>query len=89
LLFDVQHGQCERLVTVRTGKRTIALATQAVVGIFEAADGELNDLPPLLGNVEAIAGLKTLDQQLVFLLHAARIIPDDVLVRLDGAGVRA
>jgi purine-binding chemotaxis protein CheW len=89
LLFDGQPGQCERLVTVRTGKRTIALATQAVVGIWETADGELDDLPPLLGNAEAIAGLKTLDQQLVFLLQIARIIPDDIFVRLDSAGVRA
>jgi purine-binding chemotaxis protein CheW len=89
LLFDGQHGQCERLVTVRTGKRTIALATQAVVGICETADGELDDLPPLLGNAEAIAGLKALDQQLVFLLHTARIIADDILVRLDSAGVQA
>jgi purine-binding chemotaxis protein CheW len=89
LLFEVPHGQCERLVTVRTGKRTIALATEAVVGICETADGELDDLPPLLGNVEAIASLKTLDQQLVFLLHAARIVPDDILARLDSAGVQA
>jgi purine-binding chemotaxis protein CheW len=89
LLFDGQHGQCERLVTVRTGKRTIAVATQAVVGIWETTDGELDDLPPLLGNVEAIASLKTLDQQLVFLLHIARIIPDDILARLDSVGVQA
>jgi purine-binding chemotaxis protein CheW len=89
LLFDGQHGRCERFVTVRTGKRTIALATQAVLGIWETADGELHDLPPLLGDVDAIAGLKTLDQQLVFLLQTARIIPDDVLDRLDRAGVQA
>jgi purine-binding chemotaxis protein CheW len=89
LLFDSQSDQCERLVTVRTGKRTIALATQAVVGVWESADGELDDLPPLLGNVEAISGLKMLDQQLVFLLHVARIIPDDSLVRFNSAGVQA
>jgi purine-binding chemotaxis protein CheW len=89
LLFDGQCGQCERLITVRTGKRTIALAAQAVVGIWEMADDEFDDLPPLLGNVEAIAGLKALDQQLVFLLHTARLISDDVLFRLDTMGVQA
>jgi purine-binding chemotaxis protein CheW len=89
LLFEDQHGQCDRLVMVRTGKRTIALATQAVVGIWETADGELDGLLPLLGNVEVIAGLKALDQQLVFLLNTARIVPDDILVRLDSAGVQA
>jgi purine-binding chemotaxis protein CheW len=89
LLFDGQPGQCGRLVTVRTGKRTIALATQAVVGVWETADSELDDLPPLLGNAEVIAGLKTLDQQLVFLLHVARVIPDDILVHLNSAGVQA
>jgi purine-binding chemotaxis protein CheW len=89
LLLDGQPGQCERLVTVRTGKRTIALATQAVVGVWGVADGELDDLPPLLGNVEAIAGLKMLDQQLVILLHVARIIPDDSLACFNSAGVQA
>jgi purine-binding chemotaxis protein CheW len=89
VLFDGQPGQCERLVTVRTGKRTIALAMQAVVGVWEMAGDELDDLPPLLGNVEAIAGLTTLDRQLVFLLRAARIIPDDVLDQLSAAGAQA
>jgi chemotaxis signal transduction protein len=53
------------------------------------ADDELDDLPPLLGNVEVIAGLATLDQQLVFLLRAARIIPDDILDQLIAAGAQA
>ena len=89
LLFDGQSGPYARLVTVRTGKRTIALAMQAVVGVREVADNELDDLPPLLGNVEAIAGLMTLDHQLVFLLRAARIIPDDILDQLNAAGAQA
>jgi purine-binding chemotaxis protein CheW len=88
LLFDGEPGQRERLVTVRTGKRTIALATQAVVGVWQMADDELGDLPPLLGDGEAIAGLTTLDQQLVFLLRAARIIPDDILDQLNAAGAQ-
>jgi len=89
LLFDGHPGRCERLVTVRTGQRTIALATQAVVGIREIADDELEDLPPLLGDVEAIAGLTTLDQHLVFLLRSARIIPDDILDQLSAARTQA
>jgi len=89
LLFDGEPGQCERLVTVRTGKRTIALATQAVVGVWEMADDELDDLPPLLSDVEAIGGLATLDQHLVFLLRAARIIPEDILDQLSAAGAQA
>ena len=88
LLFDDQPGRRERLVTVRTGRRTIALATQAVVGVREMADDELDDLPPLLGDVEAIAGLTTLDQQLVFLLRAARIISDEIFDRLNAAGAQ-
>ena len=89
LLFDGEPGPYERLVTVRTGKRTIALAMQAVVGVWELTDDELDDLPPLLGNVEAIAGLTTFDQHLVFLLRAVRIIPDDVLDQLNAAGAQA
>ncbi len=52
------------------------------------ADDDLDDLPPLLADVEAIAGLTTLDQQLVFLLRAARIIPDDILDQLNAAGAQ-
>lgn len=89
LLFDDQPGERGRLVTLRTGKRTIALAMQAVVGVWERADDELDDLPPLLGNAEAIAGLTTLDRQLVFLLCAARIIPDAILDPLNVAGAQA
>lgn len=89
LLFDGQPGQRERLVTVRTGKRTIALAMQAVVGVWEMADDELDDLPPLLGSMDAFAGLARLDQQLVFLLRTARMIPDDILDQLNAAGAQA
>lgn len=89
LLFDGEPGLRERLVTIRFGKRTVALATHAVVGVRTMADDELDDLPPLLGEAGAIAGLTRLDQQLVFLLRAARIIPDDILDRLDTAGARA
>ena len=77
LLFDDQPAQCERLVTVRTGARTIAFAAESIVGSRMFQTHELGQLPPLLRNIKAIAGIKALDEELIFFLHAARIIPDD------------
>jgi purine-binding chemotaxis protein CheW len=77
LLFDDQPARCERLVTVRTGGRTIAFAAESVLGSQAFQTHELGQLPPLLRNVEAIAGIKALDEELIFFLHTARIIPDN------------
>ncbi len=70
------HG---RFVTVRVGSRTIGLAVETVVGVYALAAQSLAQLPALLGNVETIEAITTLDQELVFVLQAARAIPDDFL----------
>lgn len=81
LLFGSRPGPRERLVTVRVGRRVVALAAQAVIGIWTVPEEELAVLPPLLSDVGAVAALKRRDQDLVFFLNAARIVPDDVLDR--------
>jgi len=88
LMFDDQPTQCERLVTVRTGKRTIAFATEAVLGVLAIRADELEQLPPLLSNVQTIAAMRALDGELVFLLQIARVIPDDVLDRCTAEGMQ-
>jgi len=76
-LFDAEGGSGERLVTVRTPTRTVALAADAVVGVKAIATKDLEELPPLLRDVQTIAALKTLDEELVFFLQTTRVLPDD------------
>ena len=87
-MFDDQPTQYERLVTVRTGKRTIAFATEAVLGVRAIRADELEQLPPLLSDVQTIAAMRALDGELVFLLQIARVIPDDVLDRCTAEGMQ-
>jgi purine-binding chemotaxis protein CheW len=87
LMFNEPPAQCERLVTVRTGKRTVAFATQAVLGVQVISADALQRLPPLLSNVQTIAAMRALDGELVFLLQIARIVPDDVLDRCAVEGM--
>jgi chemotaxis signal transduction protein len=89
LLVGGSATECRRLVTVRTGERTIALAASDVLGVHGIALNELKDLPPLLheaGN-DTIAAIGTLDAELLFFLRTARVIAPDLLDRLvaDGA----
>ncbi len=89
LLHGNQEGIAERLVTIRTGSRTTGLAVAAVDGIRSFGPEAFNLLPPLLQGAPtaAIAAIGILDAELLFFLHAARMVPDDlpanVLARLD------
>jgi purine-binding chemotaxis protein CheW len=87
LMFNERPAPSERLVTVRTGKRTVAFATQAVLGVQAIRVEALERLPPLLSNVQTIAAMRALDGELVFLLQIARVIPDDVLDRCAVEGM--
>jgi chemotaxis signal transduction protein len=88
LLFEDQSARHERLVTVRTGPRTIAFAVEAVLGVEAIPAQAFERLHPLFQNVEPIAAIATLDDELVFFLHTARVIPDDFIVRSDADGAQ-
>jgi purine-binding chemotaxis protein CheW len=89
MLFDDRASRCERLVTIRMGQRTIAFAADVVLGLQAIEPRELSQLPPLLRNVEAIAALNALDEELVFFLHTARTVSDDIFELVDANGARA
>lgn len=76
-LFDDEAARYERLVTVRTGERTVAFAASAVFGVRLIENSEREELPPLLRDAEVIAALARSDEKLVFFLRAARALPDD------------
>lgn len=77
----------ERFVTVRLGARSIALAVDAVIGVRTLSSAQLHGLPPLLSGAVSIDALGTVDADLVVILRAAYLIPEDVLRELD-AGLK-
>lgn len=74
-----------RLITVKAATGTVALAVEAVVGITAIAPDAFAQWPPLLGEVATatIAAIGTLDSELMVFLRTARLVPEDVLVRLS------
>jgi purine-binding chemotaxis protein CheW len=88
LLLCDQAIRPERLVTIRAGVRTIALAVETVLGIRAVGAEASNQLPPLLRDAATatIAGIGTLDAELLFFLRTARIVPEELLDRLDAEG---
>jgi len=91
LLVGDHAASPERLITIRTGSRTIALAVEAVLGISAVAAETLSQLPPLLRDAatETIAAIGTLDAELLFFLRTAEIIPPNLLDALDAEGARS
>jgi purine-binding chemotaxis protein CheW len=89
LMFGDRPALSERLVTMRIGSRTVALAVESVIGVRDIAAGTCAALPPLLRDAgrETIAAIGSLDAEFLFVLRIARIVPEDVLARLsiDGA----
>ena len=91
LLVGDRATACERLITVKTGSRTIGLAAEAVLGIWAIGADRLDQLPPLLRDAatETIAAIGTLDAELLFFLRTARIVPEDLFDRLVAEGARS
>jgi purine-binding chemotaxis protein CheW len=74
-----------RYVTMRVGDtRKIALAVDAVLGVRDIAESELEALPDLLSNdSDARSALGSLDQSLLVVLESARLVPDPLWERLE------
>lgn len=69
-----------RFVTIRSGARRVALAVDEVLGIHEFPRAALQELPPLVreASAEVVSALGTLDRELLLVLHAAHLVPEDV-----------
>src|SRR5262249_30238395 len=90
LLLGNETVRCERLMAIRAGKRTIALAVDSVLGTRDIAASSASELPPLLRDAAgAIAAIGTIDAELALFLRAARIVPDEWLDRLAVEGTAA
>jgi purine-binding chemotaxis protein CheW len=85
LLFGGPAGPSQRLVTVRTGARIIALAVERILDVRSMALNEMaKPLPPLLREVatDMVSAIGRLDAELLLFLDTARIVSDALLEHL-------
>jgi purine-binding chemotaxis protein CheW len=88
-LFEKEERRPERLVIVRAGERRVGLAVDAVIGIRALADHVVQTLPPLGRDAfqDAIAAIGTLDNELLLVLQAARLVPAEVFDLIEAKAV--
>lgn len=76
-----------RLVSLMVGDRRVALGVDTVVGVRSLKSANLGELPPLLGgaSTDRIEALGALDAQLLVLLRATHLVPNEVWESLAAA----
>ena len=76
-----------RFVTLKLDARQVVIGVDSVVGIKSLDSVQLGELPPLLRDVtaELIESFGTRDAQLLLVLRASHIVPDEVWTTLAAA----
>jgi purine-binding chemotaxis protein CheW len=74
-----------RVVMLRVGERTIGLLVEAVLGVRSMSSASVQELPPLIRTADAdvLAAIGALDAELLVVLSAARIVPDEILASME------
>jgi len=76
-----------RFVSLKLDDRQVVVGVDSVVGLIHLDSAQMGKLPPLLKDVSAdlVESFGTLDAQLLLVLSAARIVPDEVWLTLAKA----
>jgi purine-binding chemotaxis protein CheW len=76
-----------RFVSLKLDDRRVVIGVDSVVGLINLNSTQLGELPPLLQDVSSglVSSFGTLDAQLLLVLRAARIVPDEVWAMLAEA----
>jgi purine-binding chemotaxis protein CheW len=84
----INHG---RLVILKLGDRRLALGVESVEGLRKLPAAAFDALPSLLGDgaVELVESVGLRDTQLLFVLRASRIVPEEVWTAVAAAGASA
>lgn len=79
LVGEAGARACTRFVSLRVGARRAALAVDAVLDVRAVEDAELASMPPLLRDAAsgAAGALGVLDERLLLVLQAARIVSEE------------
>jgi purine-binding chemotaxis protein CheW len=84
LLLGGSRSRAARFVSVKAGNRAVALAVDGVLGIRALPPECLSGLPPLLSGVAAsVNAIAALDNELLFVLQAAQLVPEAVWAELE------
>jgi purine-binding chemotaxis protein CheW len=80
-----RRDSCGRFVTVRIGERRAAVAVDSVVGLRNFGLTAVEELPPLLRDSDSpvIEAIGTRDAQLLVVLRAIRLVPDETWIALE------
>ena len=80
LFGDVGKATSQRLVSLRVGQRTVAIAVAAVVGVADLDMATMAELPPLLreARLDAVEAIGVRDDELLLVLRATRLVPEAV-----------
>lgn len=81
-LLGDDEDACARFVLVRAGKRHIALAVDATVGV-RALRGTTDELPPLLRDVGVVSAIRSLDAEVLLVLETLRLVPETTWATID------
>jgi purine-binding chemotaxis protein CheW len=86
---EARGNGSSRYVSLRVKERRVALAVDEVIGLRNLDLSAMENLPPLLheGADGPVAAMGTLDLQLLLLLRAARLIPEDAWMEWAAQGV--
>lgn len=79
-LAGAGSGELKRLVVLRTGERHVGLAVESIVGLRTIPETALTELPPLLRDNAVASRLGAMDDQMLIVLDAARLVPDTVFM---------
>jgi purine-binding chemotaxis protein CheW len=84
VLGDDETVSAGIFVSLRIGQRVVALAVDSVSGIKTIHQDLLQELPPLLhgAQAEVIEAMGHLDAQLLIILRAAQLIPEDAWTKI-------
>ena len=74
-----------RVVMLKVGERRIGLAVEAVLGVRSMSSESVQELPPLIRTADAdvLAAIGALDTELLVVLSAARIVPDEIFQSME------
>jgi purine-binding chemotaxis protein CheW len=80
LLGVPEPAATTRFITLRAGARSVALAVEGIAGVRSLGTADLHPLPLFLRGrcAEVAPAVGRLEADLLFVLRAARILPDSV-----------
>ena len=81
--FVGDGGPLTRLVILCAGSRNVGLAVESIAGLRAIPEAAARSLPPLLGESSIAARLGALDDELLVVLDAARLVPDTLAAMPD------